>query len=151
VRPTAAQPDSAKPKYRIEQLTASGKARTLYRMEPNDSAKARGDRHPAIHYVSAASIVLQWNEGEIKEMEVHGQTEGVHAEPSPPRPDSAKAKADSARARGDTARAAPPPAGTRGSGTVRESRSSSPVESVLAAVPAARPSERRRRVRGRRA
>src|SRR5207247_1468045 len=103
-RGAAAKPDTAKPAYRIEKLTASGKARTLYRMDPSDSARARGDLHPAIHYVSAASIVLQWDKGEVRAMEVRGQTEGVHAEPAAPLPDSARARADSARARAGTAR-----------------------------------------------
>jgi lipopolysaccharide export system protein LptA len=100
----AAMPDSARDEYRLERLSATGKARSLYRMEPNDSARARGDKHPAIHYVTAASIVLEWDDGEIRAMQVLGQTEGVHAEPAAAS-DSAAARGDSTLAPADTTEA----------------------------------------------
>ncbi|MSR35410.1 MAG: hypothetical protein EXR95_02030 [Gemmatimonadetes bacterium] len=103
--------DSARSDFQIERLSAIGKARTLYRIEPSDSARARGDRNPAIHYVTAASIVLDCKGGEIRSMEVHGQTEGVHADPTPTRVDSAGVRPDSAGARADTTRAGLPRGG----------------------------------------
>ena len=94
----AAASDSTGSEYRLERLSATGSARSLYRMAAGDSARARGDRRPAIHYVTAQVIVLEMNQGEVRHMEVTGQTEGVHAAPSGvvrdtlavPRPDSAR-------------------------------------------------------------
>ena len=77
----AAEPDSVREQYRLEQLMAVGQARSFYRIEANDSARALGDRRPAIHYVTAAAITLELEAGAIENMEVRGRTEGIHAEP----------------------------------------------------------------------
>lgn len=76
--------DSAGAETRLRSLAANGKARSLYRMPASDSARARGETRPAIHYVTAQAITLQMEEGEVHHMEVTGKTEGVHAEPSRP-------------------------------------------------------------------
>lgn len=132
-----AAPDSAGAEYRIERLSAHGKARSLYRMEPGDSARARGERTPAIHYVAASSIVLEWSEGEIRAMHVRGQTEGVHAEPAGVAPDSA-ATADSVRASGGSALGvAPVP-------TVGNAVAGAGSGGTTGALPSARPAARRR-------
>jgi lipopolysaccharide export system protein LptA len=139
-------PDSARAEYRLERLSASGAARSLYRMEPSDSARARGHKDPAIHYVTAASIALDWDDGEIRAMEVRGETEGVHAEPAVTPPDSAGVRADSASAPADTAGAAIAAAAT---GVVRGAVRSGPHgEPALAAprgmLPARAPRRRRK-------
>ncbi len=89
--------------HRLERLAAMGSARSLYRIVPNDSARGRGDRRPAIHYVTAAEIVIELDDGVIERMQVSGQTVGVHAEPTgastaAPVADSAAADALSADA-----------------------------------------------------
>lgn len=111
----APAPDSARADYRLERLSATGNARSLYRMPPEDSARARGDRRPAIHYVTAQAIVLEMTDGEMSHMEVFGRTEGVHASPSGVVPDSAAAPAvppvpvDTVSAAGRDASAPPAP------------------------------------------
>jgi hypothetical protein len=77
-----AVPDSVGEQYRLDRLMAVGEARSFYRIEPNDSVRAQGDQRPAVHYVTADAITLQLKNGAIAKMEVVGQTEGIHAEPS---------------------------------------------------------------------
>jgi len=106
----------------VRRLSAVGSARSLYRMEPNDSARTRGDRRPAIHYVTAASITIDMHDGEIERMEVRGATDGVHVEPAGGAvPDSAAtdtAGADTATVSGAAQRggAADPPQEPPGGG-----------------------------------
>ena len=78
----AADTAVAQDEHRLERLAAMGSARSLYRIAPNDSARGRGDRRPAIHYVTAAEIVIELDDGVIERMQVSGQTVGVHAEPA---------------------------------------------------------------------
>ena len=119
----ATQPDSVREQYRLERLMAVGEARSFYRIEPNDSARARGDRRPAVHYVTAAAITLELKAGVMAKMEVRGQTEGIHAEPTligvPP---------DSLAAPGDTADATP--VGTVTTTEGRGSASPAPIPRV---------------------
>ena len=78
----AAAPDSVREQYHLEQLIAVGEARSFYRIEPNDSSRSQGDRRPTVHYVTADAITLKLEGGAIAKMEVRGQTEGIHAEPT---------------------------------------------------------------------
>ena len=109
-----AAPDSAREQYRLEQLMAVGEARSFYRVESNDSVRARGDQRPAVHYVTAAAITLHLEAGAIAKMEVRGQTEGIHAEPA-----LIRVPPDSLAAPGDTADASPvePVTTTEGGGS----------------------------------
>ena len=99
-----AAPDSASDPLRLRSLAASGKARSLYRMAPNDSARAGGEKRPAIHYVTATAISLEMNGGEVSRMDVQGETDGVHAEPA-----KGPAPAAAASTRPSTAPASPTP------------------------------------------
>jgi hypothetical protein len=153
---SAVPPDSARAEYRLERLSASGEARSLYRMEPSDSARARGHKDPAIHFVKASSIVLQWDEGEVRAMEVSGQTEGVHAEPAVAPPDSARADSTSAvthtsGVRADTAAtgAATPRLAPRAVGSQGLPRAARRIAFDLAAAPSGRGARVRRRRAGR--
>ena len=102
--------DSARNDYQLERLTAVGRARSLYRLEPNDSARARGERRLSFHYVTAQSILLDLDEGEVTRMEVRGQTEGVHVDPfGAPAKDTLAAPGDTAST-GVTGLLARPPA-----------------------------------------
>lgn len=126
--PGVAVPDSVRDQYRLERLMAVGRARSLYRMEPDDSARARGDRRPGIHYVTAAAITLDLDAGAIKKMEVKGRADGIHSAPSmmEARSDSLAAPRDTAGAaaaiptdgRGTAAPASDPPVGREGRGAV---------------------------------
>jgi hypothetical protein len=97
-----AAPDSVREQYRLERLMAVGEARSFYRSEPNDSTRDRGDRRPAVHYVTAAAITLELDNGAIAKMDVRGQLEGIHAEPT-----LIGVPSDSITAPGDTAGATP--------------------------------------------
>ena len=77
-----AVPDSVRKQYRLERLTAVGAARSFYRIEPNDSDRDRGDRRLSVQYVTAAAITLELDDGAIAKMEVKGQVEGTHAQPT---------------------------------------------------------------------
>jgi hypothetical protein len=90
--------DSTAGAYQLEELVASGSARSLYRMPASDSAAAdfQGAPRPAVHYVSGDTIVLSLAEGSIQAMEVVDQVMGWHFEPirrggsaQPVSPDSA--------------------------------------------------------------
>lgn len=71
--------DTARPGYRLERVVATGSARSLYRMEPADSAA--GPERLALHYVQGRVISIQMEAGEVREMEVEGQTRGMYLEP----------------------------------------------------------------------
>lgn len=76
--------DTTEARYRLERLTASGSARSLYRMAARDTGAAateQGPHQPAIHYVVGDTIVLTLEEGAIRTMDVVGQVRGVHWEP----------------------------------------------------------------------
>lgn len=86
--------------YRLERLVASGNARTLYRLEPSDSAAVDTAARPAdadtaaaapgerlaVHYVTGRRITIRMQDGEVEWMEVEGQTRGLHATPTARRP-----------------------------------------------------------------
>ena len=88
--------------YRLERLEAIGSARSLYRMIASDTARA--PRRPAIHYVTATRVVIEFDRGEIERMEVTGETRGLHVEPAS---DPAGLVADSSAA-ADTTGPTPP-------------------------------------------
>lgn len=84
--PAAAPPDAAdasteppEEEYRLERLEATGSARSLYRMRASDTVQAA--RRPAIHYVSASRIAIEFEQGDIERMEVSGEAQGLHVEP----------------------------------------------------------------------
>ena len=66
--------------YVLEQLVATGGARSLYRLEPTDTTQA-GRTGLAIHYVVGSAITIRMTGGEIDRMEVSGDTRGWHLEP----------------------------------------------------------------------
>ena len=66
--------------YRLERLEATGSARSLYRMTASDTARAA--RRPAIHYVTATRIAIEFDRGEVERMEVSGEAQGLHVEPA---------------------------------------------------------------------
>lgn len=101
--------DTASDEYRLEELTARGSAKSLYRMLASDSTARPGVDAPAVHYVTGAAIRIVMAEGEVERMEVDGPTRGWHLEP-----DKAKAGSDTL-ARPDTT--APPDTGAVQSGT----------------------------------
>jgi lipopolysaccharide export system protein LptA len=125
--------------YRLERLTATGSARSLYRLPAEDSTRACGDL-PAIHYVTGERIVIEMKEGEIDRMDVTGQTDGVHAEPAA----CAPAEADSAAA--DSVTADSTALGEVGTRRGAEVQGAEPA-SRRAAVPPARPVVGLRRAR----
>ena len=54
----------------------------MYRMAPSDSTVAKEPGRLAIHYVVGSEITIRLNEeGEAEQMEVTGQTRGIHLEP----------------------------------------------------------------------
>lgn len=61
----------------LETLTASGNARSLYRMESTDSDADR----PAVNYMTASRIALRFRDGEVADVDAEGPVEGVHLEP----------------------------------------------------------------------
>ncbi len=56
-------------------------ARSLYRLLPEDSTSRAGVDRPAVHYVMGDSITIHMTGGEVQEMQVVGQTRGIHLEP----------------------------------------------------------------------
>ena len=71
--------------YVMESLTAVGNARSLYRMDPADSAQAAVyGRNLALHYVLADAIIIRMANGEVQDMETLGATRGIHLEPAIP-------------------------------------------------------------------
>jgi lipopolysaccharide export system protein LptA len=137
-----AAPDSVREQYRLERLTAVGEARSFYRIEPNDSARARGDRRTAVHYVTAAAITLELDDGTIAKMEVRGQIEGIHAEPT-----LIGVPSDSITAPGDTAGATPVDSviTTGGMGSAVRAPSPQVRPEILGASPALQARSTRRR------
>ncbi len=114
-------PDSAKERFRVDRLVASGDARSLYRLPPRDSAALPGTCPPSVNYVKGVRITLAMNKGEVDSMQVDGPAQGYHLEPAQRCPadtaagdsarsarDTAAAKTDTAKSRSDTLRAGPP-------------------------------------------
>lgn len=65
----------------VESVVAILGARSLYRLPSSDSTAVPGVDPPAVHYVTGRQITIRMSEGEISDMEVIGQTRGVHLEP----------------------------------------------------------------------
>ncbi len=97
----AADPDTAGAASRLETLTATGSARSFYRMYSGDTTAVGTERRPDLHLVGGDRITIHLDGREVVNMDVEGQTEGWHFEPLPP--DSAAA--DSTGARPDSAAA----------------------------------------------
>ncbi len=111
----------------VDEITALGDARSLYRLASTDSTAVAGTDAPAVHYVTGAEIRIEMAAGEVAAMRVTGQTRGLHFEPlrrsaardttgadtlSVPR-DSVAAPPDTGSA--SAARAEPPPPANRAS------------------------------------
>ena len=83
--------DTAEASMELESVTATGEARSLYKIAPTDSTGALTGGPPALHYVKADMIRIHFLNREVVRMEVEGQTVGYHFEPTPvpaPRPDT---------------------------------------------------------------
>lgn len=65
----------------VEEIIARGRARSLYRLPPNDSSYQAGTHPPAVHYVVGQEIRIRLVDGGVEGMQVTGQTRGVHLEP----------------------------------------------------------------------
>ncbi|MEJ2153444.1 MAG: hypothetical protein P8Y29_11000, partial [Gemmatimonadota bacterium] len=102
--------------YELERLEARGAARTLYRLAPSDSTRARADSRLAIHYVVGEAITIEMIGGEVERMRVRGQTQGIHLEPLPPTADSTAADSASTP---DSVGVAPDTAGVADSAAVQ--------------------------------
>ena len=115
---------------RLESVTATTDARSLYRVLASDTARTESDsaqvesdtvptesqmteadtlegeeaRPPALHYVKGNQITIHLEGRKVARMEVQGQTVGYHLEPLPP--DTLPAAEDSAAAVLDTVDAA---------------------------------------------
>jgi lipopolysaccharide export system protein LptA len=87
--------------YEVDRIVARVRARSLYRLPPEDSTAAPGVDPPAVHYVIGDEITLVMLDGEVQSMEVVGQTRGVHLEPLRAPPDSLATPPDSAAAVND--------------------------------------------------
>ncbi len=68
-------------RYEIESIRAASGARALYRLSPSDTTARAGVDPPALHYVVGAEITITLREGEVEDIQVVGQTRGVHLEP----------------------------------------------------------------------
>jgi lipopolysaccharide export system protein LptA len=105
VRDTVLGSDTTEAEYEVERIVARVGARSLYRLPPEDSAAVTGVDPPAVHYVVGNEITLIMENGEVRTMDVVGQTSGVHLEPlritRDSLPDSAAAASDSASAAND--------------------------------------------------
>lgn len=109
----AAVPTPADTLRQLETLTATGNARSFYRVFPSDTAEVGTDRRPALHLVNGARITIHLERQEVVRMDVEGETEGWHFDPRPAAADSSvadttQASADSAAA---SAAATPPDTG----------------------------------------
>ncbi len=114
--------DSARARFRVDRLVASGDARSLYRLPPSDSAAPPGVCPPAVHYVKGSRITIAMTKGEVDSMQVEGPAEGYHLEPDQhcaadttgardtlkAGSDTAATRADTTKLRTDTLRARPP-------------------------------------------
>lgn len=114
----AAVPTPADTLRQLETLTATGNARSFYRVFPSDTAEVGTDRRPALHLVNGARITIHLERQEVVRMDVEGETEGWHFDPRPAAADSSvadttQASADSAAA---SAAATPPDTGRAPSG-----------------------------------
>lgn len=111
---TSSVPDSAQVEagaqpereYEVDRIVARVGARSLYRLLPEDSTSQAGVDRPAVHYVMGDSITIHMAEGEVEEMQVVGQTRGIHLEPlragaGAAEPDSTTVPAPPAPAGGD--------------------------------------------------
>lgn len=78
---SAAPPASDDRGYVLDELVASGSARSLYRLLPSDSTARPGVDPPAVHYVTGSRITIAMLGGEVDRMEVEGPTRGYHLEP----------------------------------------------------------------------
>jgi len=67
--------------YEVDRIEARVGARSLYRLLPEDSTSRAGVDRPAVHYVMGDSITIHMTGGEVQEMQVVGQTRGIHLEP----------------------------------------------------------------------
>ena len=116
-----AEADTADAGVEIESVTASGQARSLYKIAPTDSTGALTGGPPALHYVKADVIRIHFENREVVHMEVEGQTVGYHFEPTrasppppdttgvaPPAPDSAGAPRGAGASPPDSAQVRPP-------------------------------------------
>ncbi|MDH3270893.1 MAG: hypothetical protein OEN56_06150 [Gemmatimonadota bacterium] len=65
----------------VEEIIARVRARSLYRLAPGDSTFRAGRDAPAVHYVQGSEIRIRLADGEVRSMQVAGQTRGVHLEP----------------------------------------------------------------------
>ncbi|MDH3224175.1 MAG: hypothetical protein OEO23_10710, partial [Gemmatimonadota bacterium] len=88
--------DTADAEVDIETVTATGRARSLYKLAPSDPSGVPTGGPPALHYVKADMIRIHFRVRQVVRIEVQGQTTGYHFEPIP------------APARPDTTAAAPP-------------------------------------------
>jgi lipopolysaccharide export system protein LptA len=87
--PDDAEPEApeaeAAPQYRIDEIVASGNARSWYRAPPDGDGPAPGDRRLwAISYVLADDIVIHMVEGEVEWIEAIGSVRGMQLEPDRP-------------------------------------------------------------------
>ena len=74
--------DTDQADYRLKQLVARVRARSMYRMVASDSTVVAEGSRLAIHYVIGDEIAILLNQdGEAERMEVIGQTRGIHLEP----------------------------------------------------------------------
>ncbi|NNF12860.1 MAG: hypothetical protein HKN72_06550 [Gemmatimonadetes bacterium] len=98
-----AEPDPADDSD-VEEIIARGRARSLYRLPPNDSTYRAGTHPPAVHYVVGQEIRIRLESGGVEGMQVTGQTRGVHMEPlrRSPVADSARIMIPDSAAAGDT-------------------------------------------------
>lgn len=96
------EPDETEP----EEIIARVRARSLYRLSPNDSTFQPGTDAPAVHYVVGDEIRIRLVSGEVDEMRVTGQTRGVHLEPLTRRSADSTGVADSLDVPPDTGSAA---------------------------------------------
>ena len=122
---------SGRREYLLDRLVATSNASSLYRITSSDSTQLAPDSTGlppslAIHYVRGDAITIVLEKGEVRSMEVAGQTTGVHMEPSadseggtaaePPAPTTAPTETGGAEE--DRPPGRPPGApGGRGSGT----------------------------------
>lgn len=70
----------------VEDIVAVGRAKSLYRLAPNDSLARPGVDPPAVHYVVGTRIRIEMQGRQVHGMQVTGQTQGVHLEPLQRRP-----------------------------------------------------------------
>ena len=135
---------------RVDRVTASGRASSVYRIDPPTPDSAEADTAllaPGIHYVTASEITIVMDDGEVWELLTEGSARGLHLEPfSGPdsiRVDTANATAETDSAdtviRTDTLTAAYPSAAAGSRAPAGDERSPAPPSG-----PEASPHTRRR-------